>query len=536
MAKSLRWGFSSGLLEGRNKNMQGFPQALAPHTPEPSALASELPAPPRPAARAPCAEPPPRRSLRAFPRLRAPAFAPRPSPPARARTCAAAKRGQQRPRRRPSPTLPPQRTFPGWKAALQASWSRAGRAGRPTRRGRPKVPPDHHRRHHHAPRPRAWRCRLLRAVAGGEPTAAGACATPLPACPQLCVKAGAVLPKVRLVCQRAGAAHRGPCSCHAVWGVWLSSRGPFAAARPNGVAEAALGDTWRAAKAEVAKMAARGLPGSSWPLPWLPLLLLLASGCPGQARAGRSQVKALSDGGWRELLQGEWMVEFYAPWCPACQNLQPEWESFAEWGEDLEVNIAKVDVTEQPGLSGRFIITALPTIYHCKDGEFRRYQGPRTKTDFINFISDKEWKSIEPVSSWFGPSSFLMSSMSALFQLSMWIRNCHNYFTGQLGIPVWGSYAIFTFATLFSGLLLGLVMVFLADCICPSKKHRPLQHPHQKKQLEAAQLPKMFAEDLDEDDLPYAEVEAREPQRPVSTPSAVRQRAVIPAAEEEERA
>lgn len=41
----------------------------------------------------------------------------------------------------------------------------------------------------------------------------------------------------------------------------------------------------------------------------------------------------------------------YAPWCPACQNLQPEWEKFAEWGEDLEVTIAKVDVTEQPGES-----------------------------------------------------------------------------------------------------------------------------------------------------------------------------------------
>ncbi|XP_009571024.1 PREDICTED: thioredoxin-related transmembrane protein 1, partial [Fulmarus glacialis] len=104
----------------------------------------------------------------------------------------------------------------------------------------------------------------------------------------------------------------------------------------------------------------------------------------------------------------------YAPWCPACQNLQPEWEKFAEWGEDLEVNIAKVDVTEQPGLSGRFIITALPTIYHCKDGEFRRYQGARTKTDFINFISDQEWKSIEPVSSWFGPSSFLRLSILTL--------------------------------------------------------------------------------------------------------------------------
>lgn len=42
----------------------------------------------------------------------------------------------------------------------------------------------------------------------------------------------------------------------------------------------------------------------------------------------------------------------YAPWCPACESLQPEWEKFAEWGEDLGVNVAKVDVTEQPGEKG----------------------------------------------------------------------------------------------------------------------------------------------------------------------------------------
>nr|XP_056707697.1 thioredoxin-related transmembrane protein 1 [Euleptes europaea] len=243
------------------------------------------------------------------------------------------------------------------------------------------------------------------------------------------------------------------------------------------------------------------------------------------ALAGRSQVRALSDGTWRELLEGEWMVEFYAPWCPACQNLQPEWESFAEWGEDLEINVAKVDVTEQPGLSGRFIITALPTIYHCKDGEFRRYQGPRTKTDFINFISDQEWKSIEPVSSWLGPSSFLMSSMSALFQLSMWIRNCHNYFTENLGMPAWGSYAIFALATLISGLALGLLMVFLADCLCPSKRTRPPPYPYHKKLPEPAEPWKQPVQEAeprgggDSEDEP----ESQEPPNPL--PNTLRQRA-----------
>ncbi|XP_015282141.1 PREDICTED: thioredoxin-related transmembrane protein 1 [Gekko japonicus] len=246
--------------------------------------------------------------------------------------------------------------------------------------------------------------------------------------------------------------------------------------------------------------------------------------------AGRSQMRVLSDGTWRDLLEGEWMVEFYAPWCPACQKLQPEWESFAEWGEDLEINIAKVDVTEQPGLSGRFIITALPTIYHCKDGEFRRYQGLRTKTDFINFISDQEWKSVEPVSSWFGPSSFLMSSMSALFQLSMWIRHCHNYFTENLGLPAWGSYAIFALATLFSGLVLGLIMVFLADCLCPSKRTRPPPYPYHKKLAESAEPWKPLGEEIEprDDDVSQAEPEHHEPLVPL--PSALRQRAAPPAA------
>ncbi|XP_053139744.1 thioredoxin-related transmembrane protein 1 [Hemicordylus capensis] len=261
----------------------------------------------------------------------------------------------------------------------------------------------------------------------------------------------------------------------------------------------------------------------------LGLLLLLLGACGVTARAGRSQVRVLSDATWTELLSGEWMVEFYAPWCPACQNLQPEWESFAEWGEDLEVHIAKVDVTEQPGLSGRFIITALPTIYHCKDGEFRRYQGPRTKTDFINFISDQEWKSIEPLSSWFGPSSFLMSSMSALFQLSMWIRHCHNYFTEHLGIPVWGSYAVFALVTLFSGLLLGLVMVFLADCICPSQRHRPPQYPY-RRLPESVQLLRKPGEEAEEDDLTDAAREPPGPPRAAAAPNAVRQRAVTLAA------
>ncbi|XP_062850905.1 thioredoxin-related transmembrane protein 1 [Trichomycterus rosablanca] len=214
--------------------------------------------------------------------------------------------------------------------------------------------------------------------------------------------------------------------------------------------------------------------------------------------AKRDSLKVITDSNWEEILAGEWMIEFYAPWCPACQQLQPVWNEFADWGEDMGVNIAKVDVTEQPGLSGRFIITALPTIYHCKAGEFRRYQGARTKDDLLSFIDEKKWQSTEPVSSWFGPSSFLMNLMSALFKLSLLIRQCHNYLT-EMGIPDWGSYVIFGLATLFSGLALGLVLVFFADFVFPSRRFSSPAYYQKKHAMEQARLRQQLEEEQEAD-------------------------------------
>ncbi|XP_010876874.1 thioredoxin-related transmembrane protein 1 [Esox lucius] len=217
------------------------------------------------------------------------------------------------------------------------------------------------------------------------------------------------------------------------------------------------------------------------------------------ALAKPSSLKEITDGNWEDILAGEWMIEFFAPWCPACQQLQPVWNEFADWGEDMGVNIAKVDVTEQPGLSGRFIITSLPTIYHCKDGVFRRYQGARTKDDFLSFVDEKKWQGIEPVSSWFGPSSFMMNTMSALFKLSMFIRRCHNYLTEQLGVPVWGSYVIFGLATLVSGLALGLILVFIADFVFPSRRLNSPHYYKKKQAMEQARLIQELEEELEAD-------------------------------------
>jgi len=53
----------------------------------------------------------------------------------------------------------------------------------------------------------------------------------------------------------------------------------------------------------------------------------------------------------------------FAPWCPACKNLGPIWEEFSKWQEDLDIKVGHIDVTVDVGLSGRFMVTALPTIF-----------------------------------------------------------------------------------------------------------------------------------------------------------------------------
>ncbi len=39
----------------------------------------------------------------------------------------------------------------------------------------------------------------------------------------------------------------------------------------------------------------------------------------------------------------------YAPWCPACKAMTSTWENVASWSDDLEVKVAEIDVTENPG-------------------------------------------------------------------------------------------------------------------------------------------------------------------------------------------
>ncbi|CAI4225075.1 unnamed protein product [Auanema sp. JU1783] len=207
----------------------------------------------------------------------------------------------------------------------------------------------------------------------------------------------------------------------------------------------------------------------------LPLVFALVCTVSAAGKSSRALIP-LHEDNWTEIMKGEWMVEFHAPWCPACKDLQKAWNAFADWSEDLNIKVGEVDVTINPGLSGRFLVTALPTIYHVKDGVFRVYSGSRDKNDFISFVEDRKWRAIDPVPDYKHPNSKQMAVVAVFFKLSMAVRDLHNHLVEDRGVPSWASYSLFAGVTLALGCILGFFIVLIIDQVFPTGK-RVAQQP-----------------------------------------------------------
>ncbi|KAK0047605.1 thioredoxin-related transmembrane protein 1 [Biomphalaria pfeifferi] len=197
-------------------------------------------------------------------------------------------------------------------------------------------------------------------------------------------------------------------------------------------------------------------------------LLHLLANVSSQSYKTKEPIK-ITDSNWTNVLEGEWMVEFMAPWCPACKSFKDVWTEFAGWGYDLDITVGVIDVTENPGLSGRFLVTSLPTLYHVKDGNFRIYQGGRKTTDLISLIDEKKWNAIEPVAWYRNPNSIQMGILGNFFTAAMFIRGIYNTMTDVYGIPEWLCYVIFAILTIIIGLILGLLLVLCCDNFFPAK-------------------------------------------------------------------
>ena len=63
---------------------------------------------------------------------------------------------------------------------------------------------------------------------------------------------------------------------------------------------------------------------------------------PQECHSKKNSLMTLDEENWDQMLSGEWMVEFFAPWCPACRSMQSDWKSFADWSQDLRLGLNRV--------------------------------------------------------------------------------------------------------------------------------------------------------------------------------------------------
>jgi thioredoxin 1 len=62
------------------------------------------------------------------------------------------------------------------------------------------------------------------------------------------------------------------------------------------------------------------------------------------------------------------VVDFWAVWCGPCKLVAPEMEKLSEKYEGV-VDVVKVDVDKNPGLSQAYQIMSIPTIAYFKPGD-----------------------------------------------------------------------------------------------------------------------------------------------------------------------
>lgn len=83
-------------------------------------------------------------------------------------------------------------------------------------------------------------------------------------------------------------------------------------------------------------------------------------------------------------------IEFYAPWCGHCKKLAPIWDELGEKMKDEDVEIVKMDASNND-VPSPFDVRGFPTLYWVpkdKKSSPVRYEGGRDVEDFVKYVAE----------------------------------------------------------------------------------------------------------------------------------------------------
>lgn len=82
--------------------------------------------------------------------------------------------------------------------------------------------------------------------------------------------------------------------------------------------------------------------------------------------------------------QDPWFIKFYAPWCPHCQAMAPNWKEMAKENKDI-LNVGEVDCDIETRLCEDARVGAFPTMYFFRGGQRVEYTGLRGLGDLLSY-------------------------------------------------------------------------------------------------------------------------------------------------------
>lgn len=116
---------------------------------------------------------------------------------------------------------------------------------------------------------------------------------------------------------------------------------------------------------------------------------------------GSDAVVELTESNFKKMVLDSddmWLVEFFAPWCGHCKNLEPHWKKAAKELKG-KVKLGAVDATIHQGLAQQYGVQGYPTIKYFpsgKKGSAEEYDGGRTADDIVAWAGERAEANLPP--------------------------------------------------------------------------------------------------------------------------------------------